>query len=96
MTARSPTPDMLSRFHKGSRLDHCGDTSAHSMDKIIHENVQGPHCHLDHATGAERTGASLGAGSESVKAAGNSIPSGARAPKVDFSHLSHIRSVQKY
>jgi hypothetical protein len=96
MTARSPTPDMLSRFHKGSRLDHCGDKSAHSMEKIIHENAQGPHCHLDAATNAQRMGENLGAGSESVKAAGDSIPSGARAPKVDFSHLSRIRSVQKY
>jgi hypothetical protein len=96
MTARSPTPDMLGHFHKSSRLDAAHDKGAHSMEKIIHENAQGPHCHLDAATNASRMGENLGAGSESVKAAGNSIPSGARAPKVNWGPLSRIRSVQKW
>jgi hypothetical protein len=95
MSERSPTPDLLPRFHRQSRLDRVAAPAPHDMGAVvagardIARSPAGPHCHLDGpARGMGQPRAeSLGAGSESLREAARSIPSGARAPCVDWSKL---------
>ena len=89
----SPTPDMMPLAHKRDRFDRAehGVLGRSNSPEIDH-NALGPECHLDSAKGEiGRHGGHLGTGSDSVKEAGNSIPSGARAPKVNWGPLSRIR-----
>jgi hypothetical protein len=93
MTVRSPTPDLMPAYQGGSRLDRASAGSARDMSATIKNNVQGPHCHLDgpaSSAGARLPG-NLGTGGDSPREAGNSIPSGARCAKVNWSPLSQIR-----
>lgn len=91
MSETSPTPDMLPRFHRKDRFDGPAQEkgSARSMRKEIVDNAMGPHCHLDGPASGEvgRHGGHLGTGSDSIKDAACSIPSGAKAPKVNWSAL---------
>ena len=85
----STTPDLMPRFQRRDRFDHTVQgQSGHSLAPEIDKNALGPSCHLDSAKGdTGRHGGHLGTGSDSVKDAGTSIASGAKAPKVDWSVL---------
>ena len=92
----SPTPDMMPGFQKGSRLDKAEHTGAHDMSSVIggssklSKSPAGPHCHLDgpaSGRGAKVTSPHLGTGNDSLADAAKSIPSGSKAPKVDWSKL---------
>jgi hypothetical protein len=90
----APTPDMVERFHRADRFDHTPqERTGRSLAPEIDHNELGPSCHLDSARGdVARHGGHLGTGSDSVKDAGTSIASGARAPRVNWGPLSRIRS----
>lgn len=86
----SLTPDLMPSFQKRSRFDKTehGQTGR-SVAPEIDKNALGPHCHLDspgRSMGQPRSEV-LGAGSESLREAGSSIASGARAPKANWGHL---------
>jgi|SRR5580658_3234224 hypothetical protein len=87
---RRATPDLLPRFQRKTRFDSApqGERGRDNAPQI-ERNELGPHCHLDGPARGEvgRKGGHLGTGSDSVKDAGDSIPSGAKAPKVDWNHL---------
>lgn len=86
-----PTPDEMPLARRHDRFDSKPSGSARSTAPQIDHNELGPHCHLDSAKGETgRHGGHLGTGSDSVKEAARSIESGARAGKVDFSHLSRF------
>jgi len=89
MSERSETPDRMARFNRKDRFDSTtqGVGKGRNNASQIVDNKLGPKCHLDEASSRSLTGAKLDAGSESVKDAGNSIPSGAKAPCVDWNHL---------
>lgn len=96
MGESSPTPDLLPRFQRGSRLDKPArsvsgrdNASVISGATVLARSPSGPKCHLDgpaRGLGVVRS-ETLGAGSESLADAGRSIPSGAKASKVDWSKL---------
>lgn len=87
-----PTPDQEARFNRPDRFDKTEHgTIGRSVAPEIDHNELGPSCHLDSASNKSRMGETLGAASESVKAAGASIASGARAPRVDWGPLRRIR-----
>lgn len=85
------TPDRMARFQKQSRLDKSshGIGGRNARPQIV-DNKSGPHCHLDGPAsghGAKVTSPHLGTGSDSLADAAKSIPSGSKAPKVDWSKL---------
>ena len=92
----SPTPDLLPRFQRGSRLDKAehgmrgrDNADVISGAAVLARSPAGPKCHLDgpaSGLGVVRS-ESLGAGSESLADAARSISSGAKAPKVNWSKL---------
>ena len=93
---RSPTPDLLPRFHKSSRLTQAGSGGGRDMAKIItgardaNKAPNGYHCHLDgpaSGMGAKVSGGDLGTGGDSLRDAASSISSGARASKVNWRAL---------
>lgn len=88
-----PTPDELPLAHRADRFDKTEHgTLGRSVAPEIDHNALGPSCHLDSARGdVGRHGGHLGTGSDSVKDAGTSIASGARADRVNWGPLSRIR-----
>ena len=94
--SRKETPDVLARFQGRSRLDKPPhEVLGHDMGTIIKgaakiaSSPNGAHRHLDGpATGmGQPRKEALGVGGGDLRAAASSIPSGARAAKVDWSKL---------
>lgn len=86
----TPTPDLMPRFQRADRFDKTEHgTRGRDLAPEIDRNAQGPHCHLDspgRSMGQPRSEV-LGAGSESLREAAQSIPSGARTAKANWGHL---------
>lgn len=86
----TPTPDQMSRFHRKSRFDEAPHgTLGRSNEPQIVDNKLGPSCKMDSNKTGRNLGpeSSLGAGGANLGAAARSIPSGAKAPCVDWGHI---------
>ena len=88
---RGATPDLMPGFQGGSRLDRVQRAGAHDMGSVINgaskisKSPSGPHCHLDGPASAKGlSNGKLGTGSDSLKDAAASIPSGAKAPQANW------------
>jgi hypothetical protein len=98
MSDRSPTPDLLPRFHKPSKLGHASNLGARDNRPQIVNNAQGPKCHLDGpaSSAGARRGGHLGTGSD-TDAAGALRADMGRAPRVAWGSVMsavHRRNVK--
>ncbi len=95
MSDKSPTPDLLPRFQKGSRLDKCGEHSHQNFEGIVKgardakRAPAGPAHDMDKATKRLHTDAqaSLGAGGGRLNDAVKIASHCGVAPKADFGFL---------